>query len=411
MSTARVLRFDVALGEALAPPVQLPNGSWVLEGRATRAGVFAYRNPDGSMRYELRHPDQVGPTAAQLAMCPLTNDHPKEGIVTPENADRLQKGVVLESHWDEAGAQVPVKVLVTHQELLEALAAGKKELSCGYQCEAVPEEGEYNGERYTHRQTGIIYNHLAVVDVGRAGPECALRLDSAGNVVSSVDTEAPSSSDVSPIPYPEPPPLPGGTKESPVEKEIIINGITFKVPAQVAEALLAERAAMEAKHKEMLGKAQAESSSMAEDMGNKEKELQAMSAKLDSANAEVATLKKLHADATDPAQVRERITKRLELERQVRPVLGENHNYAAADDKALKLDALDKLLPKESPLRAKMKEASDKGNAVYLDALFDAEIGRHRSGPSDEMGAPVTPPARAKSANELIAERQSKATA
>lgn len=408
-SAVRVIRHDIAAGEPLAAPVQLPNGSWQLEGFATRAGVFRYQNADGSMRYELRHPDEVGKTAAGLAKCALTDDHPKEGLVTPANASALMRGLVLESQWDEASGRVPVKVLVTHHDLLEALAAGKKELSCGYQCEAVPEEGEYNGEKYTHRQRGILYNHLAVVDSGRAGPECALRLDSAGNVVSRVDTEAPPSSDVSQILYPEPPPLPGGTKEQPVEKKsIVINGITFEVPTQLAEAIMAERAATEAKSKEALDKGQAQVVALSAGASEKEKELQTMSAKLDSALSEVANLKRLHADAVDPVKARERIASRLALERQVRPVLGENVNYAAADDTTLKMDALDKLLPKDSPLRAKAKEAAEKGNPVYLDALFDAEIGRKRTGESSDMGETVSPPARPKSANELIFERQKK---
>lgn len=56
---------------------------------------------------------------------------------------------------------------------------GKVELSCGYTCEVIPEEGEFEGERFDHRQKKIVYDHVAVVEQGRAGRECRLRLDGA----------------------------------------------------------------------------------------------------------------------------------------------------------------------------------------------------------------------------------------
>lgn len=407
MTEVRVRRYDLAAGEALAPPQRLANGSWVVEGFATRAGIFKYQNPDGSMRYELRDPEEVSATAPQLAYVYLTNDHPREGLVTPANAAAFTRGYVLESSWQPEGQKVAVKCLVSHQDLLDSLAGGKCELSCGYECEVIPEEGEFKGERYTHRQRKVIYNHLAVVDLGRAGPDCALRLDSAGNVVSPVDSEQTATSDVGEIPKREPPPL-GGSEENPVEKEITINGTTFKVPAALAEAYLAEQARMQ----EEIAKAKAGAAAMETDAKAKEAEVQQMSAKLDSANAKISSLEKLHADAQSPAKVSERVAERLKLERAVLPVLGKNYKYDAASDQQLKLDALEKLIPAENKtLREKLQDAVKKEQAAYITALFDSEVSRRADSDAglediDAGGAPPPPPAPPKSAAQTILERQ-----
>jgi hypothetical protein len=46
-----------------------------------------------------------------------------------------------------------------------------RELSCGYRYVPVMESGEYEGEPYDGRMTEIIGNHLALVEVGRAGSD------------------------------------------------------------------------------------------------------------------------------------------------------------------------------------------------------------------------------------------------
>lgn len=47
----------------------------------------------------------------------------------------------------------------------------------GYTVDLVPETGTYNGEPYDYMQTNIRYNHLAIVDEARAGPEARIALD------------------------------------------------------------------------------------------------------------------------------------------------------------------------------------------------------------------------------------------
>lgn len=145
----------------------------------TRAGVFTYVYPDGSMVRELRHPDDVfkADSLASLNNQPFTNDHPPT-MVTVENYDQFARGVFLGPHAvAEDGIHTSGSVKVTNKDTIDAMDAGKLAVSCGYECELLNESGVYNGERYDARQTNIVYNHLALVDRGRAGPGATIKAD------------------------------------------------------------------------------------------------------------------------------------------------------------------------------------------------------------------------------------------
>lgn len=158
-----------------------------LEGEvvASRTGVFTYYNADGSTRKELRHPDHVlnKDSLKTLSMIPVTDDHPTE-FVNASNAALLQKGFTGESYRADENGNIIVKLKVTDSSLINKITSGKKpELSLGYQVELKKSAGEYNGERYDYIQTGIVYNHLAVVEYGRAGRNARFRFDSDKNCI------------------------------------------------------------------------------------------------------------------------------------------------------------------------------------------------------------------------------------
>jgi hypothetical protein len=152
-----------------------------LKGRAaaTRTGVFEYYNLDGTKRFELRHPDEVlkPESLESLKSLPITNDHPKE-LVNSDNATELSVGMTGEtvSIKDD---HVMVSLNITDKHAITAIKRGKQELSCGYTVNVIPEIGEYNGQKYTHIQKDINYNHLAIVAKGRAGDDVRLNLDGA----------------------------------------------------------------------------------------------------------------------------------------------------------------------------------------------------------------------------------------
>lgn len=144
----------------------------------TRTGVFEYLNKDGSIRYELRHPDDVlkSDSLETLKMIPVTNGHPKT-LVNSENAKQLAVGQTGETIVSDA-PYVISSLKITDQNTISDIKSGRrKELSLGYLVDLVQEDGVYNGQPFTHKQTNIRYNHLAVVEVARAGSAARINLD------------------------------------------------------------------------------------------------------------------------------------------------------------------------------------------------------------------------------------------
>jgi len=161
----------------------------------TRVGVFKYRQPDGSIRAEFRAPAEVfnADSLASARMLPVTNNHPvvdgKVVFVKPENAKALSIGSTGESPRQD-GDNLLATVKINTADGIAAIQSGRRQLSCGYKCLVVKADGEYNGEHYTHAQRGIVYNHLALVDQGRAGAQASLRLD-ASDACMVEDTKEP----------------------------------------------------------------------------------------------------------------------------------------------------------------------------------------------------------------------------
>ena len=74
------------------------------------------------------------------------------------------------------------KVIITDKKAIDKIKEMKKqgkniELSCGYECDLVESKGHFDGQEYHGIQRNIKYNHLSIVDEGRAGSEVALKLD------------------------------------------------------------------------------------------------------------------------------------------------------------------------------------------------------------------------------------------
>ena len=152
-----------------------------VKGRAivTRCGVFLYKNADGTIRRELRHPDDVmiPESLESIKMIPIVDGHPPERLVTADNAKRLGIGFTGETVEAEL-PYVIANMVITDKNMVEKIKDKKKnELSLGYTVDLIPMPGTYNGEPYDYRQTNIRYNHLALVDEARAGPEARITLD------------------------------------------------------------------------------------------------------------------------------------------------------------------------------------------------------------------------------------------
>ena len=139
----------------------------------TRCGVFPYRNADGTMRYELRHPDDVfkQDSLDSIKGKPVTALH--NGLIDNTNSTGVTVGAVMSSGRRD-GDNVTAEIVIHDTSMVDG---GNKDLSCGYTLNLDEESGVYNGQPYTHRQRDIKYNHLAIVKAGRAG-NARLNLDS-----------------------------------------------------------------------------------------------------------------------------------------------------------------------------------------------------------------------------------------
>jgi len=154
-----------------------------IRGRAivTRCGVFLYKNADGTIRKELRTPEEVSDPASMetVKMIPIVDGHPPEKLVNADNVKRLAIGYTGEQVEDEYPYLI-ANLLVTDKAAVEKIKDKQRnELSLGYTVDLIDEPGIYNGEPYDYIQKNIRYNHLALVDQARAGPEARIALDGA----------------------------------------------------------------------------------------------------------------------------------------------------------------------------------------------------------------------------------------
>lgn len=257
-----------------------------VRARATRVGVLKYRKADGTILRELRHPDEVfnPDSMATLAMKPVTNNHPST-MLDSENARDYAVGFTGESVEKADEKFLDVMTVITDRKTISDAESGKVEVSCGYLCELEEAPGVFDGEEYDVVQRNIRYNHLAVVNKGRAGAEVRLRLDA--DDAASVDL-------------------------NPVEKEtkkmkVKLDGKEYEVEDEFGEAFL--------KNIKKKKKSEEESEEEKEDLKSKkdeaEKARDTAQAKADGYASEIEKLKKERTDASSidvPALVRARKT-------------------------------------------------------------------------------------------------------
>lgn len=141
-----------------------------------RTGILIYRNADGSVRRELRRPEEVFKTDSLNSFVgkPITVDHPKS-LVNHENIEQFQVGTMVSvGRKDDDGKHVRVDTVIHKPNKIGA----RRQLSAGYNVDLIETPGEWEGERYDAEQTNIRVNHLSVVMSARAGAVARLNFDS-----------------------------------------------------------------------------------------------------------------------------------------------------------------------------------------------------------------------------------------
>lgn len=142
----------------------------------TRCGIFEYKNPDGSVRRELRLPEDVFAEKSLKSYKgkPIIITH-DAGEVDKENVRREQIGTIMSDGYRD-GDNVRVEIIIHDTNALKK--CGLKELSLGYSLDTDDTPGVYEGEKYDCVQRNIEINHLALVGEARAGEAARLNIDS-----------------------------------------------------------------------------------------------------------------------------------------------------------------------------------------------------------------------------------------
>lgn len=319
--------------------IVLDNGMMKIPATLSRAGVFTYMSPDGSVRKELRTPEEVfdAESMASFELTPFVNEHPyKEGgAVTVENARRLTVGTVGSIHRN--GMCLDGTVMISDGDTIKDVQAGKTQLSCGYFNKREQRAGIYTDENgiqhpYTHVQSKIRGNHVALVQVGRAGPEARLRLDSEDASVLVTDE----------------------TIQTPKEqkmKTLTLDSLQAEMPeasALIVTKVIGDR---DAKIVAQDATIQAQTASLAQLKTASDK----LQATLDSKAADLAA-------ATDPSKFQAAVAARVAMESGARKVLGETADLSKMNARQIKVAIVGKLKPSLT---------CDGKSDDYVDGLYD----------------------------------------
>ena len=272
-----------------------------------RTGILIYQNADGSTRREYRPPEEAFniDSLASIRGKPITMGH--HGLVTNETYNQSKPiGTVL-SEGKQDGENIRADVVIYD------LNTDDRELSCGYQTELEETSGvTEDGQHYDAIQRNIIYNHLAIVPRGRAGHNARLNMD--GEQILDMEVKEMS--------------------------KIKLDGIEYDVPAEVESAI----------------------KGMTEKADEQKKAFDELSAKHDSAMAEIEKMKaeaeKREADFK--AKFDEAVKTTIELR-----TIAQKHGIEKADemsDEEIKKAVVSKVHPKLN---------LDGKSAEYIEVAFD----------------------------------------
>ncbi len=183
-------KFSVKLDGALVGA----DGILRVKARIARIGTMEYIDELGKPYYEYRSREQVEASLGSFNQLAILIDH--KGMVTPENKDRVVKG--LTSNVRMANDWVVCDIAIFDSEAIRVAMTTHSELSCGYECDVVEAKGTWVDENgicgnpgdkydYIYEQRDIFGNHVALVPLARAG-RGAKFFDSQSSVKSRLDS-------------------------------------------------------------------------------------------------------------------------------------------------------------------------------------------------------------------------------
>jgi len=334
--------------------------------------------PDGTIQRELRPDEEVfRRDSMETAEClPVGDDHPP-AMVTPETEPEYRKGLTGESARRD-GNWLVNSVVVRDPDLVEKIERGKVFVSCGYECDFRPEKGTTpSGEKYDGIQENIRYNHLAFVEVPRAGTDARVRMDDVGYRIDWHDTKKDSKET-------DMPNLKQKLARALKENEALRARADARLDGNKAEEDPADEAEMdeESEDEEEDGEEDGKEDEKPAFLKKDSADIERLTARCDSLEAENKKLRQQLKARTDSADITARVKTRVKLITQATPVLrtdGEDDpDLTAMNDREIKLAVVKRLDGFDAT-----KKSDD-----YLDARFDAAMERF----APDTGANETQP-------------------
>lgn len=365
MTLERVTRLDV--GGRLRSPRRDGRGFLRADGYASRIGVLKYPQADGTVRRELRLPEDVfsSTSLATFDGAQFTDDHPPE-MITPANARRFGVGVIVgEGRRD--GDHVAVTIHVVDGKTIEKMERGDaRELSVGYRVDLDPTPGEHPVYgKYDAVQRNIEVNHVALVPRGRAGETAAVRMDGADVAVAEWDDESDATCVPSETRYNHDHKQGTDHMADPQKNDATVESLTKMLEAEKARADEATKRADKADADvkaatERADKAEGERDALKSERTDAANKLAEVTKERDELKAERDALK-VRADAAESPD-------RLDIRVAAMRVLGEDVKFDGKDDIAIMTDVVNKLQP-DLPL--KTEEGKPAPSPAYVKARFD----------------------------------------
>lgn len=305
-------RFDVG---TIGNVEKTPQGGFRVAAHLTRSGVFHYDDGKGGSVAEYRPLEEVShaDSLATLPDAPVTVGHP--GMVTPDNHAQNSTGHVRDVKMD--GERIGATVVVQGRKAIKAIEKGVRQVSCGYTCRVDEIPGiAPDGTKYDRVQRGIRYNHVALVEKGRAGDDIRLRLDAAGNQT---------------------------TREDKMEFELI-EGTRYDVGTDAHKAAVVRRDEADKKRKA---------------------DLDALQAKFDKADADLKSATTKITTLEDPTRLDAAVTARASLIEAARAVCGAEAKFDGKSDAEIR---------REVAATANPTLKLDGKSEAYVEALFDTAM-------------------------------------
>jgi hypothetical protein len=369
-----------------------------VKARIARTGCQEYMD-NGELVYEYRSPDEVKASMGSLDQLGIIIDH--KAMIDSGNKDTLVKGLTSNVRFEETDrvtgdGWVVADICVFASDAITAALTSHTELSCGYDCEVVPETGVWTdkegslGEKgksyeYTYTQKDILGNHLALVPMARAGRKATFfdsqsvkaRFDSDNISVNNNHTDATNGvlnknmahNDKGAASHSknEGNNLGGEAEDKAIEMEIETEDMqefdmyecdlgTFPITKDGFGEMMAKFKAYKEKAKN--------AGSVANTKGKKGDSVDALQAKLDAKDAQIEALTEQLDSRMDSNQIGSEITARLALWAIAKPLLKVDSIDANLSQREIKQAILKVVYPK---LDAKIAD----GNEIYVNTLWD----------------------------------------